>query len=101
MISIAHVERLIAELASRGHRHEDLQDSWQQALIAGYGRALTLEGEPRRLRERQLELAGLPQPDAQTLSELTGSVQREARLDRRERELRTVLGRLEGAPQPT
>jgi hypothetical protein len=94
---IARVEDLITELASHQDGDAKLRCDCHEALVAGYGRALALEGERRRLRERQLELADLPELDAGALRELTGLTQREARLGHQERELRAALARLREA----
>jgi len=94
---IAGIEDLIAELMSRRGENGGLRRRWHEALVAGYGRALALEGERRQLHERQLQLAGRPELDTDALQELTGLAQREARLGRRERELRALLKRLRSA----
>jgi hypothetical protein len=91
---IARVEGLTAELADAHGGDDDLRRRSHEALMEGYGRALALEGRCRQLRERQLELADLPEPDAGALRELTALARREARLGRQERELRALLARL-------
>jgi hypothetical protein len=94
---IARVEGLIAELAYRHDADRELQYRWNETLMEGYGRALALEGQRRRLRERQLELADLPEPDAGALRQLTAFARSEARLGRQEQELRARLAALRGA----
>jgi hypothetical protein len=94
---IAWVEGLITELVDVREGDDDLRRRSHEALMEGYGRALALEGRCRQLRERQLELADLDEPDAGALRELTGLAQREARLGNQERELRAVLARLREA----
>jgi hypothetical protein len=91
---IAHLEGLIAELADVRAEDDDLRRRSHEALMEGYGRALALEGRCRQLRERQLELADLPEPDAGALRELATLARREARLGRQERELRALLALL-------
>jgi hypothetical protein len=91
---IARVEGLMSELTDVPAADDDLQHRSRETLMEGYGRALALEGRRRKLRERQLELADLPEPDAGALSELTALARREARLGRQERELRALLARL-------
>jgi hypothetical protein len=91
---IARVEGLMAELADAHGRDEELRRRSHEALMEGYGRALAIEGRCRQLRERQLELADLPEPDAGALDELTVLARREARLGRQERELRALLALL-------
>jgi hypothetical protein len=94
---IARVEGLITELACGREADGDLQFRWNETLIEGYGRALALEGRRRRLRERQLALADLPEPDAGALRQLTAFARSEARLGRQEHELRLLLAALRGA----
>jgi hypothetical protein len=94
---IARAERLITELGGRSAADADLVGRRHEMLTEGYGRALALEGQRRRLRERQLELADLSEPDAGALRELTTLARREARLGRREHELRALLSALKGA----
>jgi hypothetical protein len=94
---ITGVEDLITELASGSEEDGKLRRRCHEALIAGYGRALALEGKRRRLRERQLELVDLPELGAGAMRELTSLAQRRARLDRQERDLRMVLARLREA----
>jgi hypothetical protein len=91
---IARIGGLMVELADVREADDDLRRRSQEALMEGYGRALALEGRCRQLRDRQLELADLPQPDAGALRELTALARREARLGRQERELRAVLALL-------
>ena len=76
----------MTELAGVRAADDDLRRRSEEALSEGYGRALTLEGRRRQLRERQLELADLPQPDVGALRELTALARGEARLGRQERE---------------
>jgi hypothetical protein len=91
---IARVEGLITELTDVPAADDDLRHRSREALMEGYGRALALEGRRRQLRERQLELADLPEPDVGALRELTALTRREARLGRQERELRGLLALL-------
>jgi hypothetical protein len=91
---IARVEGLLAELADAHGGDEDLRRRSHETLMEGYSRALALEGRCRQLRERQLELADLPELDAGALGELTALARREARLGRQERELRALLALL-------
>jgi hypothetical protein len=93
---IAHLEGLMGELAAARALDDDLRRRLDEALMEGYGRALALEGRCRQLRERQLELADLPEPDASALGELTALARREAQLGRQERELRALLARRRG-----
>jgi len=92
---IARIESLISELAGVGEVGEELESRRLETLMEGYGRALALEAQRRRLRERQLELAD-GEPDAVALSELGVLAMREARLGRRERKLRAMLAPLRG-----
>ena len=91
---IAHIEGLMTELTGVAEVYEDLLSRSHEVLTEGYGRALALEGQRRRLRERQLELADLPEPDAVALRELAALARREARLGRQEDELRSILAPL-------
>jgi hypothetical protein len=91
---IACIEKLMTDLAGAGEVDEDLQSRSYEVLMEGYGWALALEGQRRRLRERQLKLADLPEADAGALSELAGLARREARLGRQEGELRSMLAPL-------
>lgn len=88
---IARVEGLMAELADIRGGDDDLRCRSHEALMEGYGRALALEGRCRQLREKQLALADLPEPDAGALRELAALARREARLGRQERNLRALL----------
>jgi hypothetical protein len=63
----------------------------QEILTEGYGRALALEAERRRLHERQLELADLAVSDENVARKLATLTRREARLGRLEHELRAIL----------
>ena len=94
---IARVEGLIAELACRHEADGDLHYRWNETLMEGYSRALALEGRRRRLREHQLELADLPEPNAAALRQLTAFARSEARLGRQEHELRALLASLKAA----
>ncbi len=94
---IACIEGLVSELAGAREVDEDLRRRSHEALMEGYGRALALEGQRRRLRERQLELADLPEPDAIALRELAALARREARLGRQEGKLRSMLAPLRSA----
>jgi hypothetical protein len=91
---VASVEALIAKLAGAEEVDEDLHARSHEVLMEGYGRALALEGERRRVRERQLQLADVAELDAVMSRELAALAQREARLSRRESELRSVLAPL-------
>jgi hypothetical protein len=91
---IARIESLISELAGVGEVDGELERRRLETLMEGYGRALALEGQRRRLRERQVELADAPEPDAVALSELGALALHEARLGRREGKLRAMLARL-------
>jgi hypothetical protein len=93
---IARIESLISELAGVGEVGGELERRRLETLMEGYGRALALEGQRRRLRERQVELADVLEPDAGALSELAALALREARVGRRERKLRAMLGPLRG-----
>jgi hypothetical protein len=91
---IARVEGLVTELTDAPVADDDLRHRSREALMEGYGRALALEGRRRQLRERQLELADLPESDVGALRELAALARREARLGRQERELRSLLALL-------
>jgi hypothetical protein len=95
---IARVERLLREFADTPVE-EDLRLRLHDTLLEGYGRALALEAECRQLRSRQMELAGLPNPDDRALSELISLAQQEARLARDEHDLRALIGRLRDREQ--
>jgi chromosome segregation ATPase len=94
---IARVEGLIAELERRRDTDGDLQCRWNEALMEGYTRALALEGRRRRLRERQRELADLPEPSNAAMRQLTALTRSEASLRRQEHELRALLVSLRAA----
>ena len=68
-----------------------LRGRCDDALMHGYALALRLEGRRRRLRERQLELAGLSEIDDGMTRELASAAGREASLAREERRLRGLL----------
>jgi hypothetical protein len=88
---LARIEGLMSELACVVEVDEELGIRSHEALMEGYGRALALEGQRRRLRERQLKLAELPNPDAVALRELTALARREAWLSQQEGRLRSML----------
>ena len=90
----ARVESLLTEFAEIRSAGEDLCRRLHETLLEGYGRALALEGERRRLHTQQLRLADLPSPNDQALRELAALAQSEARLARESSGLRALVGRL-------
>jgi hypothetical protein len=74
------------------HRPAAPADDVEHTLTDGYARALALEGERRRARERMHALAG----SADHLEELRALKGRLERLDRQVAELRGLLGALAG-----
>lgn len=91
---LARLQRLIRDIPGADEEAASRDGQRREALAEGYGRALALEGERRRLHERQLDLADLTESDADIPRELASLTRREAGLVRHERELRELLRRL-------
>jgi len=78
----------------------------KEVLLEGLATALALEGQRRRIRRRQQELACLSQGDDASARELARLARREVALASDERRLRDLLARLRdpgdgrSAPRP-